>query len=160
MWIAAQTYTLEKLPWALEQKAAHFIVVRTQVANRGSYRTPKQRLLLMYNPFGPWNAWFALSSQAARVCWATQAGMLRGVAQAGVKAETETDRMVIENVAAEAQIPTAARKSNKKRRVANKALSVAAKRDRRNRQRVRSDRVRSGRVDHRIEKIQKRRRQS
>jgi hypothetical protein len=158
MWIAAQTYTLEKLPCALEQKAAHFIVVRTQVANRGSYRTPKQRLLLMYNPLGPWNAWFALSSQAARVCWATQAGMLRGVA--GAKAETETDRMVIENVAAEAQIPAAARKSNKKRRVANKALSVAAKRDRRNRQRVRSERVRSGRVDRRIKKIQKRRRQA
>jgi hypothetical protein len=36
MWIAAQTYTMEKLPRALEQKAAHFIVVSTQVANRGS----------------------------------------------------------------------------------------------------------------------------
>jgi hypothetical protein len=115
----------------------------------------------MYNPLGPWNAWFALSSQAARVCWATQAGMFRGIAQAGSKAETETDGMVTENVgAAEAQIPAAARKSNKKHRVANKALSVAAKRDRRNRQRVRSDRVRSGRVDHRIKKIQKRRRQA
>jgi hypothetical protein len=114
----------------------------------------------MYNPLGPWNAWFALSSQAARVCWATQAGMFRGIAQAGSKAETETDRMVTENVgAAEAQIPAAARKSNKKHRVANKALSVATKRDRRNRQRVRSE-VRSGRVDHRIKKIQKRRRQA
>jgi hypothetical protein len=88
----------------------------------------------MYNPLGPWNAWFALSSQAARVCWATQAGMLRGIAQAGAKAETETDRMVTENVgAAEAQIPAAARKPNKKDWVANKALSVAAKRDRRSR---------------------------
>jgi hypothetical protein len=97
----------------------------------------------MYIPLGPWNAWFALSTQAARVCWATQAGMLRGIAQAGAKAETETDRMVTENVgAAEVQIPAAARKSNKKHRVAKKALSVAAKRDRRNRQRVRSDRVR------------------
>jgi hypothetical protein len=115
----------------------------------------------MYNPLGPWNAWFALSSQAARVCWATQAGMLRGITQAGAKAETEIDRMVTKNVgAAEAQIPAAARKSNKKHRVANKALSVAAKRDRRNRQRVRSDRVRSSRVDHRIKKIQKRRRQA
>jgi len=36
MWIAAQTYTLEKLPYAVEQKAAQFIVVSTQVANRGS----------------------------------------------------------------------------------------------------------------------------
>jgi hypothetical protein len=115
----------------------------------------------MYNPLGPWNAWFALSSQAARVCWATQAGMLRGIAQAGAKAETETDRMVTENVdAAETQIPGAARKSNQKHRVANKALSVAAKRDRRNGQSVRSDRVRSGRVDHRVKKIQKRRRQA
>jgi hypothetical protein len=115
----------------------------------------------MYNPLGPWNAWFALSSQAARVCWATQAAMLRGIAQAGAKGETETDRMVTENAGAtEAQIPAAARKSNKKHRVANKALSVAAKRDRRNRQRVRSDRVRSGRRDHRIKKIQKRRRQA
>jgi hypothetical protein len=115
----------------------------------------------MYNPLGPWNAWFALSSQAARVCWATQAGLLRGIARAGAKAETETDRMVTEKVgAAEAQISAAARKSNKKHRVANKTLSVAAKRDRRNRQRVRSDRVRSGRFDHRIKKIQKRRRQA
>jgi hypothetical protein len=87
--------------------------------------------------------------------------MFRGIAQVGSKAETETDRMVTENVgAAEAQIPAAARKSNQKHRVANKALSVAAKRDRRNRQRVRSDRVRSGRVDHRIKKILKRRRQA
>ena len=87
--------------------------------------------------------------------------MLRGITQAGAKAGTEIDQMVTKNVgAAEAQIPAAARKSNKKRRVANKALSVAAKRDRRNRQRVRSDRVRSGRVDQRIKKIQKRRRQA
>jgi hypothetical protein len=114
----------------------------------------------MYNPLEPWNAWFALSSQAARVCWATQAGMLRGITQAGAKAETEIDRMVTKKVgAAEAQIPAAARKSNKKHRVAN-TLSVATKRDRRNRRRVRSDRVRSGRVDHRIKKIQKRRRQA
>ena len=60
---------------------------------------------LMYNPLGAWNAWFALSSQAARVCWATQAAMLRGIAQAGAKGETETDRMVTENAGAtEAQI--------------------------------------------------------
>jgi hypothetical protein len=109
----------------------------------------------MYNPFEPWNAWFALSSQAARFCWATQAGMLRGIAQGSPKAEAEaeTDRMVIENVGVgEAQIPAAARKSNKKHRVAKKASAVAAKRDRRNRHRVRS-----GRVDHRVKKIQKHR---
>ena len=105
----------------------------------------------MYNPLGPWNAWFALSSQAARVCWATQASMLRGIALAGAKTEIETDRMVTENVrAGEAQIPAAAPESNKKHRLANKALLVAAKRDR----------LRSGRADHRIKKIQKRRRQA
>jgi hypothetical protein len=102
----------------------------------------------MYNPLGPWNAWFAFSSQAARVCWETQAGTLRGIAQGGAKAEAETDRMVMENVGVgEAQIPAAARKSNKKHRVATKASAVA-KRDRRHR-------VRSGRVDHRVKKIQK-----
>jgi hypothetical protein len=104
----------------------------------------------MYNPLGPWNAWFALSSQAARACWATQAGMLRGIAQAGA---TETDRMITENVsAAEALIPVAARKSNKNHRVARKAVAVAAKMDRRKRHRIRS-----GRVAHRAKKIQKRR---
>ena len=113
----------------------------------------QRELSLMYNPLGPWNAWFALSSQAARVCWATQVGMLRGIAQGGAKAEAETDRMVIENVGVgEAQIPAAARKSNKKHQVAKKASAVAAKRDRRNRHRVRS-----GRVDHRVKKIQKHR---
>ena len=111
----------------------------------------------MYNPLVPWNAWFALSSQAARICLATQAGMLRGIAQAGAKA-TESDRMVAENVsAAEAQIPAAARKSSKKHPIVKTALAVAAKRDRRNSHRMRSDRARSGRADHRAKKIQKRR---
>jgi hypothetical protein len=108
----------------------------------------------MYNP---WNAWFALSSQAARVCWATQAGMLRGIAQGVAKAEAETDRMVTENVgAAEAQI---SEESNKKHRGAKKALAIAAKRDRRNGQRDRRNRrrVRSGRDEPRVKKIQKRR---
>jgi hypothetical protein len=109
----------------------------------------------MYNPLAPWNAWFALTSQPARLYLATQAGMLRGIAKGAAKAETETDRVVTENIgAAEAQIPAAARKSNKKHRVARKAVAVAAKRDRRKRHRVR---VRSGRVAHRAKKIQKRR---
>jgi ferritin-like metal-binding protein YciE len=56
--------------------------------------------------------------------------------------------MVMQNVGVgEAQIPAAARKSNRKHRVAKKASAVAAKRDRRNRHRVRS-----GRVDHRVKK--------
>jgi hypothetical protein len=103
----------------------------------------------MYNP---WNAWFALSSQAARDCWAIQAGMLRGIAQGGAKAEAETNRMVTENVgAAQAEIPAAARKSTKPR-VAKKALAGAAKRHRRNRRRVRS-----GRLEPWVKKLQKRR---
>jgi hypothetical protein len=105
-------------------------------------------LPLMYNPLGPWNAWFALSSQAARV-WA---GTLRGIAQGCAKADAETDRMVTENVGtAEAQISEAARKSNNKHQGAKKALAVAAKRNRRNRHRVRA-----GRVGHRVKKIRKR----
>lgn len=107
----------------------------------------------MYNPFGPWNALLAVTSQAARVCLATQASMLRGIAQA---ATSETDRMVTEHVgAAEAQIPAAVRKLNN--RVARKPLAVAAKINRRDRHSVRSDRVRSGRVGQRAKKIQKRR---
>jgi hypothetical protein len=103
----------------------------------------------MYNPLAPWNAWFALSSQPARV-WA---GMLRGIAQGCAKADAETDRMVTENVgAAGTQISEAARKSNKKHRGEKKAFAVAANRDRRNRHGVRSDRV-----DHRVKKIRKRR---
>lgn len=109
----------------------------------------------MFNPlalplmYDPWKAWFALSSQPARF-WA---GTLRGMAQGWAKADAETDRMITENVgAAESQISEAARKSNKKHRVGKKALAVAAKRDRRNRHRVRSRRV-----DHRIKKITKRR---
>jgi hypothetical protein len=94
----------------------------------------------MYNP---WNAWLALSSQAARVCWTTQAAMLRGIAQGCAKTEAETDRMVTENVgAAQAEIPGATSKSTKH----------GAKRDRRNRHRVRS-----GRVKPLVKKIQKRR---
>ena len=117
-----------------------------------------QRLSLMYNPLGPWNAFFALSSQPARVWWATQAGIWRGIAQSVAIAKSETDRMVAENGGgAEAQIPTVARKPSKKHQVAKKAMAVGANSDRRNRNRARSDRVRSGRVDHRVKKIQKRR---
>jgi hypothetical protein len=97
----------------------------------------------MYNLFAPWNAWFALTSQPARLYLETQAGMLRGIANA--KAETESDRAVTKIISAtEAQIPAVAHKSNQKHRVARKS----------NRHRVR---VRSGRVRHRPKKIQKRR---
>jgi hypothetical protein len=102
-------------------------------------------LPLMYNPLEPWNAWFAFSSQPAHA-WA---GMLRGIAQGCAKADAETDRMVIENVGA----AEPAHKSNNKHRGANKAMAVAAQRDRRNRQK----RVRYNRHRVRSKKISKRR---
>jgi hypothetical protein len=135
-----------KLPCAFEQKNGTLRCRQHPGSPIAAFPNNERRLSLMYNPLGPWNAWFALTSQPARIYLATQAGMLRGIAQAGAKAETETNRMA-------AQIPAAARKSNKKRRVARKAVAVAAKSDRRNRHRVR---VLSGRVVHRAKKIQKR----
>ena len=97
----------------------------------------------MYNSLGRWNAWFALSSQAARVCWEAQAVMLlRGLrmAQGGAKAEAEAQRMITEKVAALAEAQVAATvatlKGSKRHRVAKKALSVYARRVRRNRRRL------------------------
>jgi len=97
----------------------------------------------MYNSLERWNAWFALSSQAARVCWEAQAVMLlRGLrmAQGGAKAEAEAQRMITEKVAAlsEAQVAAtvAILKGSKRHRVAKKALSVYARRVRRNRRRL------------------------
>ena len=139
-----------KLTRALEQTAARSVVVSTKSAIAALNAAHQVETLVMYNP--PWNAWFALSSQAARICFATQAGMLRGIAKGTAKAKTETDRMVIENVGA---APAAARKSNQQQRVARKGLAVATKRDRRNRNWPHH--VRSSRVDHRVRKIRKRR---
>jgi hypothetical protein len=100
-------------------------------------------MALMYNSLERWNAWFALSSQAARVCWEAQAVMLlRGLrmAQGGAKAEAEAQRMITEKVAAlsEAQVAAtvATLKGSKRHRVAKKALSVYARRVRRNRRRL------------------------
>ena len=97
----------------------------------------------MSNPLGPWNAWFALSTQAARMCWDAQAVILLRclrVAQGGAKARTETQRMITEKVAAltEAQVAAtvATLKGSKKHRVAKKALGVYAKRVGRNRRRL------------------------
>ena len=97
----------------------------------------------MSNPLGPWNAWFALSAQAARMCWEAQTVMLlRGLrmAQGGAKARAEARRMVTEKVAALAESQVAAAvatlKGSKKHRVAKKALGVYAKRVRRNRRRL------------------------
>src|SRR5262252_43789 len=67
----------------------------------------------MFNPLGPWNAWFALSTQAARMCWDAQAVMLLRclrVAQGGAKARGEAQRMITEKAAAlvEAQVAATA----------------------------------------------------
>jgi hypothetical protein len=97
----------------------------------------------MPNRFGLWNAWFALSAQAARMCWEAQSVMLlRGLrmAQGGAKAEAEAQRMITEKVVAlaEAQVAATAAtfKGNAKHRIAKKALGVYAKRIRSNRRRL------------------------
>jgi geranylgeranyl pyrophosphate synthase len=93
-------------------------------------------------PFGPWNAWFALSARAARMCWEAQAVIwLRGlrIAQGGAKAEAETTRMVAEKAGAlaEAQVAMAAvLKGSRSHRVTKKALGAYGKRVRRNRRRL------------------------
>jgi hypothetical protein len=91
----------------------------------------------------PWNAWFALSAQAARMCWEAQAVMLlRGLrmAQGGAKAEAEAQRMITEKVAAFAEAQVAATvatlRGSKRHRVAKKALGVYARRVGRNRRRL------------------------
>ena len=97
----------------------------------------------MFNPLGPWNAWFALSVQAVRMCWEAQAVIwLRSlrIAQGGAKAEAETTRMMVEKVAAlaEAQVAatTAALKGGKRNRVARKVVGVYAGRVGRNKRRL------------------------
>jgi hypothetical protein len=93
----------------------------------------------MYNP---WNAWFALSARAARMCWEAQTVMfLRSlrIARGGARAEAETQRMFTEKIAAlaEAQVAaTAAALKGKKHRVAKKALAVYARQVGRNRRRL------------------------
>jgi hypothetical protein len=97
----------------------------------------------MLNPLGPWNAWFALSVQAVRMCWEAQTVMLlRGlrIAQGGARAEAEVQRMITEKVAALAEAQVAATvatlKGSKRNRVAKKALGVYARRVGRNRRRL------------------------
>jgi hypothetical protein len=97
----------------------------------------------MFNPLGPWNAWIALSAQAARMCWEAQAVILlrtMRIAKGGARTEAETQRMITEKVAAfaEAQIAATAAtlKGSKKHRVAKKTLAVYTRRVRRNRRRL------------------------
>src|SRR5262249_45983690 len=105
----------------------------------------------MFNPLGPWNAWFALSTQAARMCWDAQAVILLRclrVAQGGAKARAETQRMITEKAAAlvEAQVAATAAKLKRKRKnqVAKKAVAHYARRVRRNRRRLAKSRSRHG----------------
>ena len=77
------------------------------------------------------------------MCWEAQAVMLLRslrIAKGGARAEAETQRMITEKVAAVAEAQLAATaatlKGNKKHRIAKKALSVYARRVRRNRRRL------------------------
>ena len=97
----------------------------------------------MSNRFGPWNAWFVLSAQAAQMCWEAQTVMfLRGlrVAQGVAKARAEARRMITEKVEAlaEAQVAATAAtlRRSKKHQIAKKAFAVYARRVRRNRRRL------------------------
>jgi hypothetical protein len=105
-------------------------------------------LPLMYNPAGPWNTWLAVSSQPARI-WT---GMLRVMVQGWSQHDAETDRLVSKHLGpAEAGIAPSANEPSRDG-VAKKALEFPPRRARRN-----GDRIRSGRVNHRIKKTKKRR---
>jgi hypothetical protein len=97
----------------------------------------------MSNPMQAWNAWCALSLQAARVGWEAQgviALRMMRLATQGAASQTEARRMVTEKVAALAEAQTtavaAAVKGGKSHRVAKKVLGVYKKRVRANRRRL------------------------
>ena len=90
-----------------------------------------------------WNAWFALSSEAALLGLEAQhviALRLMRLAAGGVLAESEAGRMIAEKVEAvgEAQVAAAiaAMKGGNSNQVAKKALGVYKKRIRGNRRRL------------------------
>jgi hypothetical protein len=97
----------------------------------------------MSNPMQAWNAWCALSVQAARLGWEAQSvialRMMR-LASPGAGGQTEARRMVTEKVAAlaEAQAVVAAAviKGAKDHHVAKKVLGVYRKRVRANQRRL------------------------
>jgi hypothetical protein len=111
-----------------EQKRAYVVVVRVA---QFKHRTED---FALYNP---WNAWFYLSTQPARI-WA---GTLRGIAEGSAKAQI--DRTVTENVGAtEARNFRAAKPATQ--RVAKKASAIAPKPDRRVKRTVQSSRAHHG----------------
>jgi hypothetical protein len=97
----------------------------------------------MSNPMQMWNAWFALSSQAARLGWEAQNVMalrfLR-LAEGGASAEAESRRMVNEKVEAFAEAQSAAAEAMMKggdhHRVAKKILAIYKRRVDGNRRRL------------------------
>jgi hypothetical protein len=97
----------------------------------------------MLNPMRMWSAWFALSTQAARLGWEAQgvaALRLMRLAQGGARGQSEAQRMVAEKAAALAEAQTAAAAAaitgGSGNRVAKKVLRVYRKRVRRNRRRL------------------------
>lgn len=96
----------------------------------------------MSNPMQMWNAWFVLSAQVVRLAWEAQGVMalrLMRMAQGGSRGQAETQRMVIEKVAAlteaQAAAATAVIAGGSSHRVAKKILGVYRKRVRGNRRR-------------------------
>jgi hypothetical protein len=107
-------------------------------------------LPLIYNPLGPWNAWFAFSTQPARIWTATLCGMAEGwskVAETGRSVTdkgAETGRRVTDNIIdAEARFAEAASRSTKRRAAAKRRKGHI---------------IRSGRVEPRVKKHRRRRR--
>ncbi len=97
----------------------------------------------MSHPLQAWNAWCALSLQAARLGWEAQgviALRMMRLATPGAAGGTEARRMVTEKVAALAETQAAAAavaiKGGKNRRVAKKVLGIYRKRVRANRRRL------------------------
>jgi hypothetical protein len=97
----------------------------------------------MLNAVRVWNAWFALSSQAALLGLEAQgviALRLMRLAAGGALAKSETARMMAEKIEALGEAQSAAAmatlKGHNSRRVASKVLRVYKKRVRGNRRRL------------------------
>ena len=97
----------------------------------------------MSNPVQTWNAWCALSLQAARLGWEVQnVIMLRlmRIAAQSRRSQTEARRMVTEKVAALTEAQSAAAtadiKGGNSQSVAKKVLLIYGKRVRANRRRL------------------------
>jgi hypothetical protein len=96
----------------------------------------------MTHPLQAWNAWYALSLQAARLGWEAQgviALRMMRLATPSAAGRTEARRMVTEKVAALAEAQAAAAVAitgGKNHRVAKKVLGVYRKRVRANHRRL------------------------